>query len=77
MVLSCVRCDPEKGIGFLSHPNRICVALSRAKERLVVVGNSKTLTAKSAVWGALYAQWCVGKDMAPDLLLSSPAAVEL
>jgi hypothetical protein len=65
VVLSCVRCDPEKGIGFLSHPNRICVALSRAKERLVVVGNSKTLTAKSAVWGALYAQWCVGKDMAP------------
>jgi superfamily I DNA and/or RNA helicase len=67
VVLSCVRCDPEKGIGFLSHPNRICVALSRAKERLVVVGNSKTLTAKSAVWGALYAWWCAGISPAVEL----------
>jgi hypothetical protein len=55
VVLSCVRCNHKHEIGFLAHPNRVCVALSRARERLVVVGSSKTLTAKSGMWGALFA----------------------
>ena len=54
VVLSCVRCNPKHDIGFLSHPNRVCVALSRARERLVLVGSSQTLVAKSKVWRALY-----------------------
>lgn len=54
VVLSCVRSNPRHDIGFLAHPNRTCVALSRARERLIVVGHSKTLTAKSAMWRALY-----------------------
>ena len=55
VVLSCVRCNPRHDIGFLSHPNRVCVALSRARERLVLVGSSRTLSAKSNVWRALHA----------------------
>lgn len=54
VVLCCVRCNPRHEIGFLAHPNRACVALSRARERLVVVGCSQTLIAKNPVWGALY-----------------------
>jgi hypothetical protein len=54
VVLSCVRCNPKHDIGFLSHPNRVCVALSRARERLVLVGSSQTLVAKSKVWRALH-----------------------
>ena len=54
VVLSCVRCNPKHEIGFLAQPNRVCVALSRARERLVVVGNSRTLTAAGAVWGTLF-----------------------
>ena len=54
VVLSCVRCNPRHDIGFLSHPNRVCVALPRARERLVLVGSSQTLAAKSNVWRALH-----------------------
>ena len=53
VVLSCVRCNPKHEIGFLSQPNRVCVALSRARERLVVLGSARTLSAKGGVWGAL------------------------
>ena len=31
IILSCVRSNPEKNIGFLKKKNRICVALSRAR----------------------------------------------
>jgi hypothetical protein len=54
VVLSCVRCNATKSIGFLKQPNRMCVALSRARERLVVVGSSKTIASGNAVWGALF-----------------------
>ena len=55
VVLSCVRCNPRHDIGFLSHPNRVCVALSRARERLVLVGSAATLVAKSKMWRELHA----------------------
>ena len=54
IILGCVRSNPRHDIGFLSQPNRVCVALSRARERLIVVGNSQTLVAKGGVWGALH-----------------------
>jgi len=43
VVLSCVRANAEKSVGFLKNPNRLNVAISRAKERLVIVGSKKTL----------------------------------
>jgi superfamily I DNA and/or RNA helicase len=46
--LSCVRSnnfkdDEKKSVGFLVKPNRICVALSRAKYQLSVYGDSETI----------------------------------
>ena len=40
IILSVVRNDTSKTIGFLSDPERINVAMSRAKDRLVVVSSS-------------------------------------
>jgi helicase required for RNAi-mediated heterochromatin assembly 1 len=54
VVLSCVRCNGSGAIGFLSNRNRLCVALSRARERLVVLGSAATLRS-DPVWHALHA----------------------
>jgi superfamily I DNA and/or RNA helicase len=37
--------SPRRGttVGFLKNPNRLNVAVSRARERLVIVGNERTL----------------------------------
>jgi hypothetical protein len=40
IVLSVVRNDTDQNIGFLSDPERINVAMSRAKDRLVIISSS-------------------------------------
>lgn len=40
IILSIVRNDMSRGVGFLADPERINVAMSRAKDRLVVVSSS-------------------------------------
>jgi regulator of nonsense transcripts 1 len=49
IVLSCVRSNDHQGIGFLSDPRRLNVALTRAKYGLVIVGNPKVLS-KHPLW---------------------------
>ncbi|XP_027002552.1 NFX1-type zinc finger-containing protein 1 [Tachysurus fulvidraco] len=39
VILSLVRSNPEGKVGFLQIPNRVCVALSRAKKGLYCIGN--------------------------------------
>lgn len=39
IIVSLVRSNEENKVGFLFKPNRINVALSRAKDRLVIIGN--------------------------------------
>jgi len=53
VVLSCVRCNRRGDIGFVKDRNRMCVALSRAKEQLIIVGSAKTLS-RDPVWRSLY-----------------------
>ncbi|XP_076102763.1 uncharacterized protein LOC143071941 isoform X2 [Mytilus galloprovincialis] len=50
ILLSLVRSNAKGDIGFLNRENRICVALSRAKQGLFIIGNSSTLTMKSPHW---------------------------
>lgn len=48
VILSTVRNNPDGRIGFLRSPNRVNVAMSRAMERLFVVGASKLWQGKHA-----------------------------
>jgi regulator of nonsense transcripts 1 len=52
IILSCVRSNEHQGIGFLSDPRRLNVALTRARYGLVVMGNPRVLS-KQPVWSAL------------------------
>lgn len=49
IILSCVRSNEHQGIGFLSDPRRLNVALTRAKYGLVILGNPKVLS-KNPLW---------------------------
>lgn len=53
VVLSCVRCNRQHNLGFITDKNRLCVALSRARERLIVIGSKATLCAGDPVWHAV------------------------
>lgn len=50
IVLSLVRSNPSKTIGFLKTANRVNVALSRAKHGMYIIGDLECLTAKGEVW---------------------------
>ncbi|GLH02045.1 Regulator of nonsense transcripts 1 homolog [Gryllus bimaculatus] len=50
ILLSLVRSNKDAKIGFLSTENRVCVALSRAKEGLYIVGNMDNLVESSKIW---------------------------
>jgi superfamily I DNA and/or RNA helicase len=56
ILLSLVRSNQEQKIGFLSTENRVCVALSRAKEGLYIVGNMDNLVNSSTIWPKIKAQ---------------------
>lgn len=53
VVLSLVRSNVHGNIGFLSQTNRICVALSRARYGLYIIGNMETLAYKSSTWNTI------------------------
>jgi superfamily I DNA and/or RNA helicase len=44
MLISLVRSNEKGEIGFLSDTRRMNVALTRAKRKLVIIGDSSTLT---------------------------------
>ena len=53
VVLSLVRSNIDGNIGFLEQANRICVALSRAKKGLYIIGNARKLAEQSTLWGGI------------------------
>ncbi|KAL7276112.1 hypothetical protein RUND412_000902 [Rhizina undulata] len=55
ILLSLVRSNPYGKIGFLGAENRVCVALSRAKNGFYIFGNAETVTAINKLW------WDVGR----------------
>ncbi|KAK0044972.1 NFX1-type zinc finger-containing protein 1 [Biomphalaria pfeifferi] len=50
IILSLVRSNLENSVGFLKVDNRVCVALSRAKKGLFVIGNFDLLAKESVLW---------------------------
>lgn len=52
IILSCVRSNERQGIGFLSDPRRLNVALTRAKYGVVIVGNP-TVLSRHMLWNNL------------------------
>eukprot|EP01054_Gregarina_sp_Poly1_P009351 Gregarina_sp_Poly_1__9350@NODE_581_length_7440_cov_35_488539_g380_i1_p1_GENE_NODE_581_length_7440_cov_35_488539_g380_i1NODE_581_length_7440_cov_35_488539_g380_i1_p1_ORF_typecomplete_len1437_score192_24AAA_12/PF13087_6/1_3e48AAA_11/PF13086_6/4_5e27AAA_11/PF13086_6/1_3e16AAA_30/PF13604_6/6_7e10AAA_30/PF13604_6/0_011Viral_helicase1/PF01443_18/2_6Viral_helicase1/PF01443_18/1_8e07AAA_19/PF13245_6/7_1e09ResIII/PF04851_15/6_6e07ResIII/PF04851_15/1_2e03DUF2075/PF09848_9/8_5e06DUF2075/PF09848_9/1_8e02Uvr len=50
VILSLVRNNSYKSVGFLKVKNRICVALSRARNGLFILGNSHMLEEASKEW---------------------------
>ncbi|VDK44724.1 unnamed protein product [Anisakis simplex] len=53
VILSLVRSSPYDTIGFLANPNRICVALSRAKIGFYMIGNIDFLAYHSHLWAKI------------------------
>jgi regulator of nonsense transcripts 1 len=56
IILSCVRSNEHQGIGFLSDPRRLNVALTRAKYGLVILGNPRVLS-KHPLWHFLLSHY--------------------
>ena len=50
ILLSLVRSNDERKIGFLNESNRICVALSRARQGFYCIGNFKLLKSQCKLW---------------------------
>jgi superfamily I DNA and/or RNA helicase len=73
ILLSLVRSNEEKHIGFLKTENRVCVAMSRAKHALYIVGNMECLknaakvTPDENIWvkinATLQEQNAIGKEL--------------
>ncbi|XP_033724515.1 NFX1-type zinc finger-containing protein 1-like [Pecten maximus] len=53
ILLSLVRSNAKGTIGFLREPNRICVALSRAKAGLYIIGDCELLREKNVLWSQI------------------------
>ncbi|KAJ9575016.1 hypothetical protein L9F63_007818, partial [Diploptera punctata] len=50
ILLSLVRSNKDANIGFLKIENRVCVALSRARRGMYIMGNMENLTRSSEIW---------------------------
>ena len=50
ILLSLVRSNDVGQLGFLKEPNRVCVALSRAKKGFYCIGNFRMLRANAPIW---------------------------
>lgn len=69
IILSLVRSNDDENIGFLRIENRICVALSRAKQGFYMIGNMQNLQGKSKLWDGISKILDSAGQLGPDLSL--------
>ncbi|XP_078098554.1 NFX1-type zinc finger-containing protein 1-like [Mustelus asterias] len=69
VILSLVRSNAQGVVGFLRIPNRVCVALSRAKKGFYCIGNMRMLSRKVPLWRAIVDWLCSSGKMGPALSL--------
>ncbi|XP_046576441.1 NFX1-type zinc finger-containing protein 1-like [Haliotis rubra] len=69
ILLSLVRSNMEGSVGFLGIENRVCVALSRAKEGLYAVGDFHLLAKKCSLWNLITETLKEKKFFGPSLRL--------
>uniref|UniRef100_A0A1B6F1E7 AAA+ ATPase domain-containing protein n=1 Tax=Cuerna arida TaxID=1464854 RepID=A0A1B6F1E7_9HEMI len=50
IILSLVRSNKKRKVGFLKMENRVCVALSRARDGFYIIGNMKLLALNTNIW---------------------------
>ncbi|RZC41405.1 NFX1-type zinc finger-containing protein 1, partial [Asbolus verrucosus] len=69
ILLSLVRNNKEGKIGFLSIENRVCVALSRARNGLYIMGNMAQLCRENKLWREIKSNLEERNALGSDLLL--------
>ncbi|XP_073708408.1 NFX1-type zinc finger-containing protein 1 [Garra rufa] len=69
IILSLVRSNLQNRVGFLNIPNRVCVALSRAKMGLYCIGNMDMLSSVR-LWSSILHTLREHKQVGPALTLS-------
>lgn len=73
ILLSLVRSNLQQNIGFLGIKNRICVALSRAKKALFIIGNKEILRDKEkTIWPQVITNLQSMNSIGQSLLLHCP-----
>ncbi|XP_046375706.2 NFX1-type zinc finger-containing protein 1-like [Haliotis rufescens] len=70
VLLSLVRSGNKGSIGFLKEENRVCVALSRAKIGLYVIGNFTHIAEHSELWKKICIKANIDDNLGPALVLS-------
>ncbi|CAF0725958.1 unnamed protein product [Adineta steineri] len=70
IILSLVRSNTQKSIGFLKIHNRICVALSRARCGLFVIGNMTLLAEVEDMWKKIIKSLAETNEIGKGLSLS-------
>ncbi|XP_057379532.1 NFX1-type zinc finger-containing protein 1-like [Daphnia carinata] len=69
IILSLVRSNEDENIGILRIENRICVALSRAKQGFYMIGNMQNLQGKSKLWNGIRKMLETNGQLGPDFEL--------
>ena len=73
IILSLVRSNDDENIGFLRIENRICVALSRAKQGFFMIGNMQNLQGRSKLWNGINQLLSSNGQLGPDFGLKCEA----
>jgi hypothetical protein len=74
VILSCVRCNTTGDVGFLKDRRRMCVATSRARDLMIVVGSVRTLCCDYFCIGAPMAAVCPAAGYSRNLWTTLLAA---